>query len=443
MRLPDPFPVEPLSAPVSATVAIPGSKSLTNRALVCAALAEGESTLHHALRADDVAAMRQGLEALGVPVREGGEPDEAGDVTLAVTGCAGRPPVSVALVDARLSGTTSRFLLPVAALGAGVVRVDGLLPLRARPMGPSIEALRHLGATVTDAGAPGHLPVDVSGGPVAGGEIEVPGDAYSQFLSGLLLAGPAMRTGLVVRVAGPLVSRPYVDMTVAVMAAFGVTVECPDDRTWAVEPQTYRAAAHRIEPDASAASYAFAAAAITGGRVTVEGLGRASRQGDLGFVDVLEAMGATVERGERATTVAVDGALTGVEVDLRHLSDTAQTLAVVAAFASSPTRVTGIGFIRGKETDRIGAVVTELRRAGIDAVEEADGFVVRPGPVAPAVIETYDDHRMAMAFALLGLRAEGIRIADPACVAKTFPGYWTMLERLRAGGGESSRVQPS
>lgn len=443
MPLLDPMPVTPMEGPLDATVAVPGSKSITNRALVCAALADGESVLHQALDADDVAAMRDGLAALGIQVEEAGPPDEIGNVTLAVRGCAGRPTADVAVVDARHSGTTSRFLMPVAALTTGVVRVDGSLGLRARPMGPAIDALRQLGVTVTDAGSPGHLPVDISDGPVAGGEREVPGSASSQFLSGLLMAGPAMRTGLVVRVAGPLVSRPYVDMTVAVMERFGVTVERPDRDTFAIEPQTYRATELAIEPDASAASYAFAAAAIVGGRVTVEGLGTSTLQGDLRFVDVLESMGASVERHPDRTTVAVEGTLRGIHVDMRHISDTAQTLAVVAAFAEGPTRVTGIGFIRGKETDRIAAVVTELRRLGIDAEEELDGFLVRPGPLRPAVVETYDDHRMAMAFALAGLRAPGIRIADPGCVAKTFPGFWAFLERLRAAGAASGRVDPS
>jgi 3-phosphoshikimate 1-carboxyvinyltransferase len=429
----EPLPITPFSAPVDATVEVPGSKSLTNRALVCAALAAGESTLHGALRADDVLAMREGLTALGVPVVERAT-DE-----LVVTGCHGRPPAEVALVDARLSGTTSRFLLPGAALGTGTVRVDGSLPLRARPMGPSIEALRALGVSVVDAGAPGHLPVDVSGGPVAGGELDVPGDASSQFISGLLLAAPAMRTGLTIRAAGTLVSQPYVDMTVAVMTAFGVTVERPDQRTWRVAPQAYSERDYVIEPDASAASYAFALAALTGGRVTVEGLGTGSLQGDLAFVDLLARMGADVRRTPTSTTVTGTGVLRGIDADMADISDTAQTLAAVAAFAEGPTRVTGIGFIRAKETDRIRAVVTELRRAGIDAHEEPDGFVVTPGPVRPATIETYDDHRMAMAFALLGVRAPGIRIADPGCVAKTFPGYWAMLEELRGPG----RVAPS
>ena len=392
--------------------------------------AAGRSMREHALWADDVLAMQHGLRALGIEVT--GPHDDAPDdeAPLVVTGCAGHPPAELALVDARLSGTTSRFLLPVAALGVGTVRVDGALPLRARPMGPTLDALRSLGVAVAELGAPGHLPAEVSGGPVAGGTIDVPGEASSQFLSGLLLAAPAMRTGLVVRVDGPLVSRPYVDMTTAVMAAFGVTVAQPDEQTWRVEPQTYRATSYRIEPDASAASYAFAAAAITGSRITVEGLGTGSLQGDVAFVDLLERMGAQVERGAERITVTGTGTLRGIEADLSQLSDTAQTLAAVAAFADGPTRVTGIGFIRAKETDRVAAVVTELRRAGLDADEEPDGFAVRPGRVRPALIETYDDHRMAMAFALLGLRAEGIRIADPGCVAKTFPDYFKVFQSI-------------
>lgn len=434
----DPLLVVPATAPLDATVELPGSKSITNRALICAALAEGTSQLHHALRADDTEAMLFGLAALGIEVQT--HWDEG---RLEVAGCGGRPLADVALLDARLSGTTSRFLLPVAALGEGLRRVDGATRLRERPMGPALAALRALGAEIREVGSPDHLPVEVVGGSLAGGEVAISGDVSSQFLSGLLLAAPAMPAGLVVRLTTDLVSRPYVEMTLAVMAAFGVQVSQPDDRTWVVAPQTYRATSYAIEPDASAASYAFAAAAIVGGRVTVEGLGTPSLQGDLDFVDLLARMGARVDRSAAATTVEGTGQLQGIDVDMAQVSDTAQTLAVVAAFASGPTRVRGIGFIRGKETDRIAAVVTELRRVGIDASEEADGFVVRPGPVQPAIIETYDDHRMAMSFALLGLRSPGVRIADPGCVAKTFPGYWDLLARLRDGTGPAARVLPS
>lgn len=431
---PDVLLVTPIEGPIRATVQLPGSKSITNRALVCAAMADGESTLIGALRADDTEAMVGGLLALGA-----GAIDAKTNGDLTVWGCAGVPAADVGFVDARLSGTTSRFLLPIAALGSGARRVDGANRLRARPMGATMEALRALGAELHEVGAPGHLPVDVVGGSLHGGEVTISGDVSSQFLSGLLLAGPAMPRGLTVRLRTPLVSRPYVEMTCAVMAAFGVLVSHPDPATWLVEPQRYRAAAYRIEPDASAASYAFAAAAILGGEVRIDHLGTDSLQGDLAFVDVLERMGAVVERAATTTVVRHAGPLHGIEVDLSQLSDTAQTLGIVAAFADGPTRVTGIGFIRAKETDRIAAVVAELRKAGIDAVDEPDGFVVYPGPIHAADIETYDDHRMAMAFALLGLRVPGIRILDPGCVSKTFPGYWAMLEDLRGPG----RVLPS
>jgi 3-phosphoshikimate 1-carboxyvinyltransferase len=418
--------VEPIEAPFDVTVTLPGSKSITNRALVCAALAEGTSVLTNALHADDTEAMVEGLRALGVVI-EADWPHGR----LEVTGAAGRPTADAALVDARLSGTTSRFLLPVAALGEGLRRVDAANRMRERPMGEVLDAVRALGAAVHDVGAPGHLPVEVLGGSLVGGEVAVRGDVSSQFLSGLLLAGPAMRTGLVVRLVGELVSEPYVRLTEQVMADFGVTVDRPDDRTWVVEPQTYRATELAIEPDASAASYAFAAAALLEGTVRVPGLGTSARQGDVAFVDLLADMGAEVRRDVDATTVRGTGHLVGIEVDMAQISDTAQTLAVVAAFAAGSTRVTGIGFIRGKETDRIGAVVAELRRLGLDAREEPDGFTVEPGPIRPATVQTYGDHRMAMAFALAGLRAPGVQIADPGCVAKTFPGFWHLLDGLR------------
>jgi 3-phosphoshikimate 1-carboxyvinyltransferase len=427
---PDPLPIHPLAAPPDAVVAIPGSKSITNRALLAAGLARGTSELTGVLRADDTEAMLGCLAGLGVDASAVWD-DATGNGTVTVVGCAGRPTGGVAL-DARHSGTTSRFVLPAAALAEVPVRVDGSAQLRARPMGPTLDALRSLGIDVVEHDQTGHLPVTVRGGPIRGGEVTTAGEASSQFLSGLLLAGPSTRDGMVLRVQGPLVSRPYVEMTASVMAAFGAAVEQPDPATWVVPATGYRAGAYRVEPDASAASYVFALAALTGGRITVEGLGDGSLQGDVAFVDVLSSMGAHVERTAERTTVQGTGVLRGVEVDMAQISDTAQTLAAVAVFAEGPTRITGIGFIRHKETDRIAHPVAELRRCGIDAREEPDGFVVHPGTPHPAVIQTYDDHRMAMAFALVGLRAPGISIADPACVAKTFPGYWDVLESIGA-----------
>jgi 3-phosphoshikimate 1-carboxyvinyltransferase len=420
-----PYEVVPLSRPPQATVVVPGSKSLTNRALVAAALAAGPSRLTGALDADDTRAMLAGLGALGVPiaVHEDG-------TRLEVHGVAGHPPVADPTVEVRLSGTTARFLAPVLALVTGTSHLDGQAPFRRRPMGPSIDALRQLGCHVEERGEAGHLPIRVRGGPVAGGHVEVAGDVSSQFLSGLLLVGPALPQGLTVRLATTLVSEPYVTMTVQVLEAFGARVERPDARTFHLPGTGLTGRPFAIEPDASAASYLLAAAAMTGGRVRIPGLGTGSLQGDVGFADVLARMGASVRVDETGIEVQGTGRLHGIEVDLGAMSDTAQTLAAVAVAADGPTRITGIGFIRAKETDRIAAMVTELTRLGIDAREEPDGLVIHPGTPRPGIVATYDDHRMAMSFALLGLTTPGIRIADPGCVAKTFPGYFTALEQL-------------
>lgn len=432
-----PLAVTPLSAPLDAVVRVPGSKSITNRALVVAALAHGTSRLEGVLFADDTEAMLDGLGRLGVELQVDREAQ-----TVTVTGTGGRVPPGPIELDARLSGTTSRFLLPLLALGEGPYRLDGAEPLRSRPMADGLQALVALGADVVEHGAPGHLPVTLRGaGPDIGGlgaEVRLRGDVSSQFLSGLLLSAPCTAHGLTVRVDGVLVSRPYVELTASVMRAFGAEVDWVDEQTLRVAPGGYRADAYRIEPDASAASYFFAAAAVVGGRVVVRDLHRTSQQGDVGFVDALAAMGATVEDTPLGLAVRRDGALRGITTDFTHISDTAQTLAAVAAFAEGPTTVEGIGFIRRKETDRIAAVVTELRRCGLEAVELDDGFRVVPGPVQPATIATYDDHRMAMSFALLGLRVPGIEIADPDVVAKTFPTFWTVLGSLPSGGNDRS-----
>lgn len=425
---PEVWEVEPFVGRLDAVVRPPGSKSITNRALVCAALASGSTRLDGALFADDTEAMLSCLHELGVGIRSDRE-----EASVEVAGAAGSPPATGALLDARLSGTTARFVLPVAALGHGTMVLDGAAPLRARPMGDLLDALGELGADVVGLGEPGHLPVRLEGRGLDGGVTTVRGDVSSQFLSGLLLSAPCMRSGLEVRVEGELVSVPYVEMTLGVMRAFGAAASHEAYRRITVAPGGYTGVERFVvEPDASAASYFFAAAAIVGGTVRVDGLGQDSWQGDLAFVDALEQMGARVERGASSTTVTGSGTLHGVEVDFADLSDTAQTLAVVAPFASSPTTITGIGFIRRKETDRIAATVTELRRCGIHAEELPDGIRIHPGAPRPATVSTYDDHRMAMSFALLGLRVPGLRIADPGCVAKTFPGYWTVLEALRA-----------
>jgi 3-phosphoshikimate 1-carboxyvinyltransferase len=431
----DELAVEPAAGPLDAVVRPPGSKSLTNRALVCAALAAGPSRVEGILRADDTDAMLGCLRDLGVRIVA---EDTPVGPTATVVGTRGRPPAAGAVLDARLSGTTARFIAPVAALVQGTVVLDGGAPLRRRPIGDLADALVALGSTVEPLGEPGHLPLRIAtpANAVLGGSVELSGDVSSQFLSGLLLSAPCFDDGLEVRLTTSLVSRPYVEMTVAVMDAFGAAVDVEDDwTTLRVAPTGYRAVdGFAVEPDASAASYLAAAAVVTDGTVRILGLGRSSHQGDVGFIDVLARMGAEVTWGTDEVTVRGTGRLRGLTVDMSDISDTAQTLAAVAPFADSPTTVTGIGFIRGKETDRIAAVVTELHRLGIDAMEEPDGFTVRPGTPRPGLVQTYDDHRMAMSFAVLGLRSAGVRIHDPGCVAKTYPGFWTDLGSLRRGG---------
>lgn len=434
----DPLPVRPFDAPVDATVTLPGSKSITNRSLVCAALAEGPSTLTGALDADDTVAMVEALRALGVAIERTGRAE--------LTVHRAEPPGDrghhggdgvVEVVDARQSGTTSRFMLPVLALD-GIGRVlDGDEQLRGRPMGPTFDALRSLGAHVGDDQRPGHLPVHVRG-PLRTGTVELSGDVSSQFLSGLLLAGPAVPGGLAVRLTTELISRPYVEMTAGVMAAFGATVT-EEGGTWTVAGTGYRGTSYTVEPDASAASYAWAAALVTGGRVTVAGLHHGSLQGDVAFADVLEQMGAEVTWHDDAVTVGAGAGLQGIDVDMAHISDTVPTLAVLAALAAGPTTIRGVGFIRDKESDRIAGPVAELQRCGIDAVATDDGMVIRPGPLRPATFETYRDHRMAMAFGLLGLAVPGMAVRDPGCVAKTFPGFWDLLDDLRAGAVPPAR----
>jgi 3-phosphoshikimate 1-carboxyvinyltransferase len=318
------------------------------------------------------------------------------------------------------------------ALGSGVFVLDGNEAMQKRPIQPLLDALATLGVRATSLRGNGCPPIRVEASGFEGGAVRMPGGVSSQYFSALLMVAPCTRRGIVIDVDGDLVSKPYLDVTAQAMGAFGASVERDAEyRHFEVKPTPYVATTYAVEPDASAASYFFAAAAITGGRVVVPGLGSRSLQGDLGFVRVLERMGCQVRQNERETEVVGPKALTGIEVDMANLSDTAQTLAAIAPFATGPTRVTGIGFIRRKETDRIGAVVTELKRLGVRAEEEADGFVVHPGVPRPADVETYDDHRMAMSFAVAGLVAKGIRIRSPSCVSKTFPEFFSVLERLR------------
>jgi 3-phosphoshikimate 1-carboxyvinyltransferase len=332
------------------------------------------------------------------------------------------------------SGTSIRFLTALVTLGHGSFRLDGVPRMRERPIQDLLDALNQLGARATTENGNGCPPVVVHANGLPGGHATVRGDISSQFLSGLLLAAPCAQAPVELTINGPLVSQPYVRMTLDVMRSFAARVDCSEhhDHFAVSAPQVYRARGYEIEPDASAASYFWGAAAVSGGDVTIEGLTAGSLQGDVAFVDCLEQMGCRVERGSNSITV-VGRPLRGIDVDMNAISDTVQTLAVVAAFAEGPTTIRNVGHIRHKETDRLAAVSTELRKLGVKVSETADGLYIEPGPLKPATIETYNDHRMAMSFAVAGLKVPGIRLMNPGCVEKTYPRYFDDLARLVRG----------
>jgi 3-phosphoshikimate 1-carboxyvinyltransferase len=404
---------------------VPGSKSLTNRALIAAAAAEGVSVLRRPLISRDTTAFAQCLHDLGHDI------DFAGEAAWSVRGFAHGPTMERATLDCVDAGTAARFLPGFAAAGRGRFRFDGSDQLRRRPLRPLLDVLSALGAKIESASALGEdLPFELTANGLVGGEIEVDAGLSSQHLTGLLLAAPLMREPLRVRVRS-LVSSPYIDMTIGLMNQFGVGVDLGTDGTVAVRPGAYRATALDIEPDASTASYFFAAAALTGRTLTVPGLGSHSLQGDLRFVDVLARMGASVELSEEGTTVTGPQRLRGdLSVDMGGISDTFMTLACVAPFADAPVHIHGISHARLKESDRIEAVAHNLRRCGLTVEDGPDWIRIHPAQPSGALITCHRDHRIAMSFSVLGLRTNGIRLDDPGCVSKTFPGFHEEFSRL-------------
>jgi len=422
--------MQPISRPITGTAYVPGSKSITNRALLIAALADGPSTLTGALFSDDTRYMAGALNQLGILVRS----DEAAE-RFDIEGGDGTFPAESGMLFVGNSGTTARFLTAALTLGRGTFRVDGVPRMRERPIAPLLDALNALGADTRSEEDNGCPPVVVTADGLPGGTARMAGDTSSQYLTGVLIAAPYAERGVHIEIEGELVSKPYIRITADVMEAFGVQPEI-DDATWkffTVAPgQWYEGKHYVVEPDASNASYFFAAAAVTGGEIEVEGLGSRSHQGDLQFVRVLERMGCDVTMTETLTSVRGpgDGKLRGGEFDFNAISDTAQTLAAIAPFADGLVTIRGIAHNRVKETDRVGAVATELRKLGQEVEEFEDGMTIRPRPVTPAEIETYDDHRMAMSFAITGLKAGGVSIINPECVAKTFPSFFDRLTAL-------------
>jgi 3-phosphoshikimate 1-carboxyvinyltransferase len=419
--------IVPLQRSPHARITVPGSKSITNRALLIAALAEGRSELHGALFSDDTRYMIEALRKLGVQV----ETDEAA-ARIIVDGCGGRWPAQDADLFVGNAGTAMRFLVAALCLGEGRYRIDGSARMRERPIQELVDALRQLGVEVT-CGAGGTPPVLVHARGLPGGVAELSAERSSQFLSALMLVAPYAERPLTIRLRGEVIAQPYVDMTNRLMLQWGVTVLRDGYREFRLRGgERYRAQAYAIEPDASSAHYFWAAAALTGGRVAVEGLCLDSLQGDVRFaVDVLGEMGAAYPEEGNALTVIGPPRLGGIDADLNAMSDTAPTLAAIAPFASGPVRIRNVAHLRWQESDRLRAVATELARLGARVRELDDGLVIEPSTLHGADVHTYDDHRIAMAFALVGLKVPGVRIEDPGCVAKTFPDYFERLELLR------------
>ena len=419
----DSLEIQPAAMPILATVRPPGSKSITNRALVCAALAEDTSVLSDALDSEDTRVMIEGLRVLGIAVES-----DSNRYSLSVVGCDGAPPAKEGNIFVANSGTTIRFLTALATLAYGKFRLDGIQRMRERPLGDLAHGLQQLGGDLECEGNNNCPPVTIRANGLAGGECRIRGDISSQFLSGLLMAAPCAKNDVSIQVEGTLVSVPYVTMTLSVMQSFGIEVEVADDYSTFSVPSGvgYRGCDYAIEPDASAASYFWAAAAVTGGEVTVTGLNRDSLQGDVAFVDCLAQMGCDIHAASDHITVK-GGTLRGIDVDMNAISDTVQTLAVVALFAEGPTTIRNIAHIRYKETDRIAAVANEIRKLGAGVIEEDDSLRILPDKLTGAAIDTYDDHRMAMSFAIAGLAQEGVRIRNPKCTQKTYPRFFEEL----------------
>jgi len=407
---------------VQATLTLPGSKSYTHRALMAAALAAGASVLTNALAAEDTELTAAALAQLGAGIDWQG-------TTIRVTGRNGRWLPASSPIYLGNSGTSMRFLTALAALGEGEYLLTGTDRLCQRPLGELLQALGQVGVRAVSERSDGCPPVRVTGG-LRGGKARLSGGTSSQYLSAMLFIGPLAPAGLTIDITGEMVSRPYVDLTLEVLGDFGISYYREGYRLFELPGgQGYLPRDYEIEADASSASYFWAAAAITGGRVTITNLSLESSQGDAAFPEVLGRMGCEVESSPAGLTVR-GGPLKGITVDMAAMPDLVPTLAVLAAFAAGDTVITGVAHLRHKESDRLAAVATELAKMGVEVRETDDGLVIRGGAPKGAVIHTYDDHRIAMSFAVAGLKIPGVAIEDPQCVAKSFPDFWQFFQQL-------------
>lgn len=426
--------IEPIINPFSVSLTPPGSKSLTNRALVLAALAGGNSNLTNVLFADDTLVMLECLARLGFAVKI-----DRVSHSFQVEGRGGEIPTRGADLFCGNSGTTIRFLSALCSLGSGRFNLDGIPRMRERPIGQLVDLLRNLGGRIDYVLSEGFPPVNILADGLAGGLIRFGSASSSQYLSAILQVAPYARHEVRVGLDGRQTSWPYVHMTMRLMDEFGVTPELIRDtltgepREIIIPQEPYRATNYAIEPDASNAAYFLAAAAIhPDSRVTIQGLGKHSLQGDVGFAGVLGRMGADVKVVRDSVTVAGTPMIDGIEIDLSAMPDQAQTLAVVALFARGETIIRGLHTLRVKETDRVTATATELRKLGAKVEIELDDLIIHPpDQIAPALIDTYEDHRMAMSFAVAGTRAPGVTIRNIECVNKTYPNFFEDLNRMR------------
>lgn len=408
------------------TVTIPGSKSITHRALIAGGLAEGETILRNDLQCEDTFHTARALRTIGVKmVRDGN--------LLIMEGIGENGPWQPweKAIYLGNSGTSFRLLLPVFSLVKGCFTVTGTPRMRERPMGPLVAALSHLGVGISCMNHKGLPPVRIATDGLRGGAVDMPGDASSQFLSALLLSGPYAEKGVDITVKGDLVSKPYVDVTIDVMNSFGVPVERHGYKRFRVPGgQKYQPMEYTVQGDVSSASYFWAHAAITGKTVTTRNIHPHGRQGDIRLLEVLDRMGCSVNKGRDYVTVS-GGTLKGVEVDMGAMPDMVPTLAAVALFAQGKTTISNVAHLRFKESDRLSAVAREWRKLGGRVEEFEDSLVIHGGePLHGTDVDTYDDHRLAMSLAVIGLRIPEIRIQNPACVNKSFPRFWDFWENL-------------
>lgn len=413
------------SGMLDAIVNVPGSKSIANRALICAALARGASTVKGMPDGDDTQAMLQSLQVLGATIsleKSGARIETAIEVDRS-------DPVSV---DANLAGTTARFLTAIGALRRGQLTVTGNESLRSRPMKDLHVALGELGANLSWKEDRYCLPVTVCRGESYAHSIQIASDTSSQFVTALMLIAPMLENGLKIELVGNVISLPYITMSASVMRAFGANVRVVDERNIVIDGGGYVGCEFTVEPDASSASYPFAAAAVIGGRVRVNGMRSNMMQGDSRFVDVLRQIGCGVKEDQSGITISRDVGtpLLGIDIDMSEISDLVPTLAAIAIFATTATRIRGVGFIRNKESDRIGDLANELRKLGANVIERPDGLEITPQSLQAGRCDTHHDHRLAMAFGVVGLKQPGVIIDQPQVVSKSWPDFWQMIEAL-------------